>query len=95
MCQGCLCTQADPVYSPKWPSNTQRSILISSIALLIIVYLVCLVIAVHNVYKYLIKAKRWRSFLLSSFYFIVIMLVSTRITSLLYFEVFFSERNDC
>ena len=93
---GCFCTpDSIQQLSPKWPSHLQLSIILASLALLILVYGLCLILSVHNVYKYLIKDKRWRIYLMSCFYLIVICLLATRIVSLVYFIRFFDLSNGC
>ena len=59
-----------------WPNEDQRNTLIMILALLLGLSILCLVLALHNIYYYLIKDERWRVLLLSMFYgSLVLMLV--------------------
>ena len=51
--------------------------------------------AIHNTIRYLILGQRWRIVLISVFYTIIISLLVTRITSLMFFIMFFGRKNDC
>ena len=78
-----------------WPDWEHRVWLCGSLCLLIAVYCFCLALTIHNTVKYLIVGKRFRIFLISAFYALVILILSTRVVSLILFIRFFDGRSGC
>ncbi len=76
-------------YENPYPNKLERKILVFCLIILVATYFSCLLLAIHNVYKYLICAGRWRIHLISIFYLLVVCILSTRALSLIYFIKFY------
>ena len=55
------------------PNIEERNHLKAVLALILVTSSICLLTALHNIYKYLLRDGRWRIFLLSMFYISVVL----------------------
>lgn len=78
-----------------WPQNRETHAIVTSLAILIAAYAICLLMAVHNIIRYLIIGARWHILLMSAFYIIIVTLLITRICSLAEFIRFYLILSDC
>lgn len=83
-------------YSPLiWPDPRELKCLIASLILLTLIYTFCLVLTVHNVWRYLIKLQKYKIKLVLVFYAIALVLVVSRIASLVFFICFYDSKISC
>ena len=77
------------------PSVEERSRLKAVLSLIILSSTTCLLIALHNIYKYLFKDDRWRIFLLSMFYTSVVFQLAFQISNASVMIEFYSNKPVC
>lgn len=83
-------------YTPQiWPDRNQLRCLVMSLLALIFAYMLCLFFAVHNIYKYIYRQHKYKIYLVVLFYIITVILVISRIFSLIYFVEFYTSRIPC
>lgn len=58
-------------------------------------YTLCLVLTVHNLWRYLIKLHKYKIKLVLVFYIIALVLVVSRIASLVFFICFYDSKVPC
>jgi len=73
----------------EWPSWTYRKWIVGSIGPLGVMYGVCIIMAAHNIFRYLIKGKKYKIKLMLMFYILVMITLMARFTSLILFIRFF------
>jgi hypothetical protein len=73
----------------EWPSWTYRKWIVGSIGPLVVMYGVCIIMAAHNIYRYLIQGKKYKIKLMLIFYILVMIILMARFTSLILFIRFF------
>jgi len=77
------------------PTEEQFKILKYSNYGLLAVYLLLLILAIHNTYAYMYKQKRYKVFLLSAFYTCSYFVIITRMLSFWGFILYYNKSNQC
>lgn len=62
---------------------------------LIVIYCICLVVVLHNVFKYLYLGKRWHIAALLLFYVCVLIIIGFRAISLIFFKDYYKDEFKC
>jgi len=79
----------------EWPSWNYRKWIVGSIVPLVVMNGVCIIMAAHNILRYLIQGKKYKIKLMLIFYILVILTLMTRFASLILFIRFFDMRSNC
>lgn len=58
-------------------------------------YCLCITIAIHNIVKYLVRGKKYQIKLMTIFYTLVMIILLTRVASLILFIRFFDGKSNC
>lgn len=73
----------------EWPSWNYRKWIVASIGALVVMYGVCIIIAAHNIFRYLILGKKYKIKLMLIFYILVMIILMARFASFILFIRFF------
>jgi len=79
----------------EWPSWSYRKWIVGSMVPLVVMYGVCMILAAHNIIRYLILGKKYQIKLMLIFYILVMIILIARFTSLILFIRFFDEQSNC